>query len=67
MTAEIPKLKVPEETKETLEQLSREAGMTLSEFCKSVLMVRAHGVDMMLRLERERLTVVAGMGKDEGE
>lgn len=62
MTAEIPKVKVPEETREILEFEAREAGMNLSEFVRMILMVRAHGVDAILSMEKERMAVVVGSG-----
>jgi len=67
MTAEIPKIKLPEETKEILDREARKAGMNTTEFCRYLLMVRAHGVAMMLTLEEKRLKVVAGIGEEEGE
>lgn len=63
LTAEIPKVKVSEETKEILEAEGRKVGMTLTEFARSVLELRAHGFDMVARLQSERLRVVAGMGE----
>jgi hypothetical protein len=65
-TAEIPKLKIPEETKEILDREARKAGLNTSEFCKYVLMVRAHGQETLIRLEQERLAVVAGKGDERG-
>lgn len=64
LTAEIPKMKVSEETKEILELEARKVGMTLTEFARSVLEVRAHGFDMVARLQADRLRVVAGMGEE---
>lgn len=62
MTAEVPKVKVPEETREILDSMAREAGMNLSEFIRMLLMVRAHGVDAILSMEKERMAVVVGSG-----
>lgn len=64
MTAEIPKIRVPEETKEILDREARKAGMNTSEFVRYLLMVRAHGVDDMLILEKNRLNIIAGLGKE---
>ena len=61
LTAEVPKVKIPEATHEELERLSREAGLSLSEFVRELLMVRAHGLDMVSKLHADRLRVVAGM------
>ena len=66
LTAEIPKVKVPEETHELLEAGAREAGMSLSEFVREVLMVRAHGIDHVRSLHLARLDVVAGSGAIRG-
>lgn len=62
MTAEFPKFKGPEETHELATRLAREAGMNLAEWVRTLVMIRVHGVDMIARLEADRLRVVAGMG-----
>lgn len=62
MTAEIPKIRVPEETKEILDREARKAGLNTSEFVRYLLMLRAHGKDSMLSVEEERLKSVAGNG-----
>lgn len=64
LTAEIPKVRVPEATHEILEFEARKAGLTLSEFVRELLMVRAHGLAHVSSLYESRLRVVAGM---EGE
>lgn len=64
MTAEIPKLRVPEDTKEILEKEARKAGLNFSEFVRYVLMVRAHGVKAMVSMEQERLRIIAGNGEE---
>lgn len=63
MTAEFPKFKGPEETFEEASRLAREAGMTLSEWMRNLVMVRVHGIDMVVRMHQERLSVVAGIGE----
>jgi hypothetical protein len=62
LTAEIPKLKVPEETREILEGEARKAGLTLSEFVRDLLIIRAHGEDAVKSLYARRVAVVAGTG-----
>lgn len=62
LTAEIPKLKVPEETREILEAEARKAGLSLSEFVRDLLIIRAHGKDAVVSLYAQRVDVVAGMG-----
>lgn len=63
-TAEIPKVKVPEETLEGAMRLAREAGMSLSEWLRMLVMVRVHGVEDVRRIYEERILVVAGKGKE---
>lgn len=64
MTAEIPKIRVPEDTKDALEKEARKAGLNLSEFVRYLLMVRAHGVDVMVSMEQQRLEIIAGNGRE---
>lgn len=59
LSAEI-KVRVPEDTREELEKQAREAGMGLSEFIREMLLIRAHGLDMVRRLYEDRLAMVAG-------
>lgn len=66
MTAEFPKFKGPEETHEMATRMAREAGMNLAEWVRTLVMIRVHGVDMIARLEADRLRVVAGMGEQSG-
>jgi len=67
MTAEIPKIRVPEETKEILDREARKAGLNTSEFVRYLLMVRAHGVENMVSMEQQRLQIIAGNGNVLGE
>lgn len=64
MTAEIPKIRVPEETKDILDKEARKAGLNTSEFVRYLLMVRAHGVDGMVSMEQARLKIIAGNGSE---
>lgn len=64
LTAEIGKVRVSEETHEALEKEARSAGMTLQEFVRQVLEIRAHGFDMVAKIQADRLRVVAGLGKE---
>lgn len=66
MTAEFPKFKGPEETHEMATRMAREAGMNLAEWVRTLVMIRVHGVDMIARLESDRLRVVAGIEKECG-
>ena len=64
---ELPKVKLPDETGEILTQLAAQNGQSMNEFVRMVLMVRAHGVDAMLSVERQRLMSAAGTGEEDGE
>lgn len=55
-------VRVSEDTRDELEQQARACGMGLSEFIREVLMIRAHGLDMVRRLYERRLAMVSGKG-----
>jgi hypothetical protein len=63
LSAEI-KVRVPEATHDALEQQARTAGMGLSEFLREILLIRAHGIDMVRSLYEARLALVAGTGPE---
>lgn len=63
---ELPKIKLPDETGEIISAEAAKAGMPINEFVRTVLMVRAHGVDAVLSVERDRLMSAAGLGVDGG-
>lgn len=65
-TAEFPKFKGPDETHEAATRLAREAGMSLGEWLRELVMIRVHGIDMVARLHTDRLRVVAGIGEERG-
>ncbi|AVR89039.1 ribbon-helix-helix protein, CopG family [Thauera aromatica] len=67
LTAEIPKIRVPDDTKDELERLARAAGITLSEYLRDLLMVHAHGVDVVRALYEERLSAVSRNLDDNGK
>lgn len=64
LTAEVPKIRIPELTHELLEAEARKAGLTLSEFVRDLLLVRAHGLSHVTSLYEDRLKVVAGNGSE---
>ena len=64
--AEIQKFKVPGVTRDILEEEARSCGLNLTEFCRYILMLRAHGKDELLMVEQQRLEAVAGMGSEQG-
>lgn len=61
-TAEI-RSRVPDETEEILTRKAREVGMALSEYVCWKLMIEAHGLEHVRKLQTERLSVIAGTGK----
>jgi hypothetical protein len=65
LTAEV-KVRVDDETKDELDRLAFEAGMGLAEFLRELVMIRVYGRDHVARLHRTRLSLVAGIGPDEG-
>ncbi|MFD1558322.1 CopG family transcriptional regulator [Paraburkholderia silviterrae] len=67
LTAEVPKIRIDDATKEELERLANEAGLGLSEMIREMLMVRVWGREHVVRLHRQRLAVVAGVPPDEAD
>lgn len=63
-TAEVKGFKLPEVTHEGAERLAHEAGMSLQEWVRELVMVRVHGVDMLAKVHASRLEFVAGMRKE---
>lgn len=61
LSAQIGAVRISEETHEELERQARDAGLGLSEYVREVLMIRAHGIDMVRSLYERRLRLVAGM------
>lgn len=63
-TAEVKGFRIPEITHEGLERLAHEAGESVQEFVRDLVMVRVHGVDTLANLHADRLRVIAGKGKE---
>lgn len=62
LTAQLPAVRVPEETLELLTAKSRKAGCSsLVEYLRLRAMIDAHGFDAVHRMHEDRLKVVAGM------
>lgn len=61
LTAKISEFRIAEETHDALERQARDAGLGLTEYVREVLMIRAHGVDMVRKLYERRLSLVSGM------
>lgn len=66
LTAEFPKFKGDEDTFDLATRMAREAGMPLSEWIITLVMIRVHGVDAVANMHAERLRVVAGIGAEHG-
>ncbi len=60
LTEQIPAVRIAGETKEVLEVEARKAGLTLQEFVREVLVIRAHGINAVRRMYEERCRVVSG-------
>jgi len=63
-TAEVKGFKLPEVTHEGAERLAHEAGMSLQEWVRELVMVRVHGVDMLATVHAKRLQFIAGMERE---
>ena len=61
LTEPVGPFKIPQETKELLERDARTAGLTLNEFIRELVMIRAHGRWEMKTLYDSRISVVTGM------
>jgi len=67
LTAELPKVRVPEATLEAVEREARKVGLSTSEWLRHLVQVRVHGVDMLAKIEADRLKAVAGMRSSMGD
>lgn len=65
LTAEI-KVRIDDDTRDELERLAFEAGMDLAQFLRELVMIRVYGIDHIARLQERRLSLVAGIGDEEG-
>ncbi len=59
--AQLPAIRVHSETKRILDRLAHEAGLPLNEFVRLLVMVRAHGVAEVAKVQESRLAVVSGL------
>lgn len=67
MTAQFPGFKADEETFEGATKLAREAGLSLAEWQRTLVMVRVHGIGTVTRMHENRLRVVSGMNREKIE
>lgn len=58
---QLPAIRVHSETKRILDRLAHEAGLPLNEFVRLLVMIRAHGVDEVAKVQAHRLSVVSGL------
>lgn len=65
-TAELPKVRIPDETLEILNRNARGAGMTLVEYLRWKALIDAHGFDFVNKMQQDRLRVIAGNGELKG-
>lgn len=61
LTAVVPTFKIDEDTFDEANILARKAGMSLSEWVRTLVMVRVHGVEAVAKMHENRLRVVMGM------
>jgi hypothetical protein len=64
LTSEI-KVRIDDDTRDELDRLAADAGMDLCHFIRVLVLIRVYGRDHIARLEERRLSVVAGIGRDE--
>lgn len=64
LTEQIPAIRISGETKDALEAEAKRAGLTLQEFVRELLVIRAHGVDTVRRMYEERIGVVSGKSQE---
>lgn len=64
-TDQIPAIRIAPETKDELERQAHDAGVNLNEFVRLLLMIRAHGLDTVLKVQEQRLRVVSGLSAAE--
>lgn len=60
LTEQIPAIRVSIETKEALDAEAKRAGMSLLEFVRELLVIRAHGLPAVKRMYDLRADVVSG-------
>lgn len=66
-TAELPKVRVPDETAEIIRRKAVDAGFpTVTEYIKHLILINAHGLDTVLRLQQERIAKIATSGDEKG-
>jgi hypothetical protein len=66
-TAELPKVRVPDETAEIIRRKAIDSGYTsVTEYLKQLILINAYGIDTVTRLQKERLEMVAKSGEEKG-
>lgn len=62
-TAELPKVRIPEETLEILSAKAKRLGMSLVEYQRWKALIDAHGEETIRKMQDERIRVIAGKGE----
>lgn len=66
-TAELPKVRVPDETAEIIRRKAIDSGYSsVTEYLKQLILINAHGLDTVLRLQQERIAKIAKSGDEKG-
>lgn len=63
-TSALPGVKVPDETFDEVSRAARIAGMSVSEWIRTLVMLRVHGLDHVTSIHRQRLEAVRGMDQE---
>lgn len=67
LTAEIPKVLVPEDAHDIIKRRANSRGMALNEYVRELILINAYGLEHYKRIAAERLDFIAGNGEVEGE
>lgn len=58
LVAELPKVRVAEETRRALERRAHDVDMTLSEYIREVLLIHVHGKEAVMKMHMDRLNAI---------
>lgn len=67
LTAENPKVLIPEEAHDIIKRRASSRGMSVNEYVRELLLINAYGLEHVKRLSAERLDFIAGNGMDDAE
>ncbi|KVP90726.1 hypothetical protein WJ95_09485 [Burkholderia ubonensis] len=60
-------IRIDADTRDELDRLAGDIGISLAEFIRDLLMIRAYGQDHMCRLHKTRTAAVAGTSPERDE